>query len=168
MNKVNIFFVQKWQPYTVPWPSGHVICFSYFFSREDVVSPRSFVFCCMITYFIDPEGNLCSWAFLILITDLLNKSSPHSAKKKTKCVNASEGGGECRMLTMKYWEHHYVVAIIDVLFCFCCARLVDFQKEWLTIRGIALQPNTWQPDQKWLCLFWVMSGSFASAQTKLQ
>lgn len=46
-----IFFVQKWQPYTIPWPSGHVICFRHFFSREDVVSPKSyvtFVFCCML------------------------------------------------------------------------------------------------------------------------
>lgn len=49
-------------------------------------------------------------------------------KNKSNRVHASERGVECRMSTMKYWEHHYVVIIIDVPFCFCCAFLGGFQK----------------------------------------
>lgn len=64
------------------------------------------------------------------------------------------------MLTIKYCEHNYVFAVINVPFCSCCECLGGFQREWLTAWGTALQPNTWQPDQEWPRLFWVMSGSF--------
>lgn len=155
MNKVNVF-VQKWHPYTIQWPSGHVICFSHFFQLWHP---------CYVTFFFCRVFMSFS-GYYRGSGRHLHKGSPHSAKKNTKYVNAIDEGAECRMLTMKYGEHHYVAAITDVLVCFCCACLGGFQKEWLTTSGITLQPNTWQPDQKWLCLFWVMTGSFASAQTK--
>ena len=158
MNKVNIFCSETTAVHRSMTQRACNL-FSAFFSPPSYVT---FVFCHTFVGFSD--GYRSSGRHP-------HESSPHSAKKKnktklTKCV--CQGGVECRVLTMKYWEHHYVVAVIDVLLCFCCARLGGFQKEWLTIRGITLQPNTWQPDQKWPCLFWVMSASFASAQTKQQ
>lgn len=157
MNKVNIFCSEMTAIHHSMTQRACNLFKSVFFWRFyhlKVMSPLFSVFC------------LCT--FVIIFTEVEDiMKSPHSACKN-RCANASERGVECRMLTMKYWEHHCVVAIIDVLFCFCCACLRGFQKEWLTIWGITLQPNTWLPDLKWRACFPVMSGSFASATNKLQ
>lgn len=119
-----IFFVQKRQPCTIPWPGEHVICFSLFFLlyHVKVMSPLFSI--------------VCLWAFRIIITEV-------EGEKQT-----GDRGVECRMLTVKYWEHRYVAAVIDVLFLLVLCvfgrlpkRVIDYLRNHAATKHLAAWPE---------------------------
>lgn len=82
-----IFFVQKWQPCTVPWPSGRVICFSQVFQSECCInqSDVTFVFCCLFMSFSWLLSQGGGWRLHKGSHHSKNRNAASSTKKQNIC-----------------------------------------------------------------------------------
>lgn len=153
------FFVQKWQPHThtIPWPSGHAI---RHFLRLCHICFVIFVFCCMFMSYSD-HYHIGRRHF--------HKGGPHYAKKKQI--------KSCSCKWERCWVQNVNHEILGASLCgnhnrcpflllLCIFGRLPKKSDWLSeVSHCKQTPGSLTRSD---CLSWVMSGSFAAAQTMLK